>query len=120
MPPEVPAVATSSVPLEVTGLPVTVKTPDELPLLTVKPTLVTDPAGIAPPSASVIPSVPLNFARWFVVEEPGPMAHVAHAIVPDDVIVPPVIGEVVAMLVTVPLFAEVQPVEFPFASIPRA
>jgi len=38
-----------------------------------------------------------------LVRDAALVTHVAQAIVPVDVIVPPVIGEVVAMLVTVPL-----------------
>jgi hypothetical protein len=57
---------------------------------------------MAPPSASVTPSVPENLARWFAVEVPGPIAQVGQEIVPVVVIVPPAIGVVVAIEVTEP------------------
>ena len=66
------------------------------------PTTVTVPAGIAPPSAKVRPSVFANFARWFAVDDPGPTAQVEQLIVPVVVTGPPLIGEDVSTSVTVP------------------
>lgn len=61
------------------------------------------PLLAAPPSFSVTPSVLANSATWFAVDEPGPIAQVAQAIVPLPVIGPPESGAVVSTSVTVPL-----------------
>ena len=54
----------------------------------------------------------------FEVREAALVTHVAHAIVPVDVIVPPVIGDVVAIEVTVPLVVlHVEQVMFPVVAL---
>jgi hypothetical protein len=65
--------------------------------------LVTVPDDAAPPSLRVTPSVEENSARWFAVDEPGPIAQVEQPTVPVVVIVPPDSGELNVILVTVPL-----------------
>src|SRR4051812_21291559 len=76
------------------------------PLMTgicpVDPEMVAPPPG-APPSLMSTPDDPSKTAKCPSVADPGPTTHVSHAIVPADVIMPPVMGEVVEIDVTVPV-----------------